>query len=203
LRTRNYMGELYDARCGQLRYVFCGFLALFIRGITYLPNQKIIVTQCNWLRFYPKEHTINAQTSAVLLWHNNNTAEVWARTMWSVTLRLLWFFALFFMFFTGLILTLFCKATDLGSIQKSTHYTVHSRCFMIVKQHKARMNRRTMWSVTLRLLWFLALFLWFYVFLVARKVLLYSVTALGSIQKSTLLYFFYRVILCWHTKYKR
>jgi len=61
----------------------------------------------------------------------------------------------FFMFCQTLSTT-FCKATVLGFIQKSPAYILFFCCnCMVLRNIQLQQKNLTMWSVTLRLLWFL------------------------------------------------
>jgi len=82
-------------RCGQLRYVFCGFYPNFhdfhygFLLFSLMPSVTSLVSSKR-----AHYHAIN------LVWfivENSKPNEVNSRTMWSVTLRLLWFLTLFFL----------------------------------------------------------------------------------------------------------
>jgi len=51
-------------------------------------------------------------------------------------------------------ITLFCKATDYISTKRAHYLTVLFVCVFVTYENVQTNRTRTMWSVTLRLLWF-------------------------------------------------
>ena len=63
---------------------------------------------------------------------------------------------------------LFCKATDYISTKRAHYHTVPFVFCVVDYETKYERYSRTMWSVTLRLLWFFSTFFMFFTYFIKR-----------------------------------
>ena len=125
LRFRNNTDELYSARCGQLRYVFCGFsliFTIFTRVYCYFSLMLSVTS----LVPSKRAHYI-VSPGWFFVWKTKGRPGE-TRTMWSVTLRLLWFLSPFTHFTVSFVMVCFSlmpSVTSLVSSKRAYYISLH------------------------------------------------------------------------------